>query len=77
MGLGRRVGLLLWRRPAGQELEGLGGSGARFDVVDAQGVEMLPCLKPQDVARTIGFLASLPARVNLPHVTVMPTGRPY
>ncbi|MER7790174.1 SDR family oxidoreductase [Streptomyces sp. NPDC097640] len=38
--------------------------------------EMLEWLEPQDVARTVGFLASLPPRVNLPQVTVMPTGQP-
>ncbi|MFJ6379696.1 SDR family oxidoreductase [Kitasatospora sp. NPDC092039] len=32
-------------------------------------------LTPQDVAETIGFLASLPPRVNLQQVTVMPTGQ--
>ncbi|WP_416969349.1 SDR family oxidoreductase [Streptomyces sp. 4F14] len=38
--------------------------------------EMVPCLEPQDIAQTVGFLASLPPRVNLPHITVMPTGQP-
>ncbi|MCI1642259.1 MAG: SDR family oxidoreductase [Actinomyces sp.] len=33
-------------------------------------------LKPQDIAETVGFIASLPARVNLPHVGIMPTGQP-
>ncbi|MFF0770711.1 SDR family oxidoreductase [Nonomuraea wenchangensis] len=32
-------------------------------------------LTPQDVARTIGFLASLPPRANLQQVTIMPTGQ--
>ncbi|QYC42167.1 Serine 3-dehydrogenase [Nonomuraea coxensis DSM 45129] len=32
-------------------------------------------LAPQDVARTIGFLASLPPRANLQQVTLMPTGQ--
>ncbi|QFZ72311.1 SDR family NAD(P)-dependent oxidoreductase [Streptomyces fagopyri] len=32
-------------------------------------------LTPQDIARTIGFLASLPPRVNLQQVTIMPTGQ--
>ncbi|MFF4545129.1 SDR family oxidoreductase [Streptomyces sp. NPDC001435] len=32
-------------------------------------------LTPQDIARTIGFIASLPARVNLQQVTVMPTAQ--
>jgi NADP-dependent 3-hydroxy acid dehydrogenase YdfG len=30
-------------------------------------------LQPQDVAEVVGFLAALPARVNLQQVTVMPT----
>ncbi|SEG30462.1 NADP-dependent 3-hydroxy acid dehydrogenase YdfG [Nonomuraea solani] len=33
-------------------------------------------LTPQDVARTVGFVASLPPRVNLQQVTIMPTGQP-
>ncbi|MEU9342718.1 SDR family oxidoreductase [Streptomyces sp. NPDC048278] len=36
---------------------------------------VVPCLEPQDIAQTVGFLAGLPARVNLSHVTVMPTGQ--
>ncbi|MEV5555326.1 SDR family oxidoreductase [Nonomuraea wenchangensis] len=32
-------------------------------------------LTPQDVARAIGFLASLPPRANLQQVTIMPTGQ--
>ncbi|UBU11985.1 SDR family oxidoreductase [Nonomuraea gerenzanensis] len=32
-------------------------------------------LTPEDVARTIGFLASLPPRANLQQVTIMPTGQ--
>ncbi|MFE5139973.1 SDR family oxidoreductase [Streptomyces fagopyri] len=32
-------------------------------------------LTPQDIALTIGFLASLPPRVNLQQVTIMPTGQ--
>ncbi|WP_329360692.1 SDR family oxidoreductase [Streptomyces sp. NBC_01483] len=38
--------------------------------------QMLEWLTPQDIAETVGFVASLPPRVNLPHITVMPTGRP-
>ncbi|MEU9315067.1 SDR family oxidoreductase [Streptomyces sp. NPDC048295] len=34
-------------------------------------------LTPQDIADTIGFLASLPRRVNFQQVTIMPTGQPY
>jgi NADP-dependent 3-hydroxy acid dehydrogenase YdfG len=32
-------------------------------------------LTPHDIAETIGFLASLPPRVNLQQVTIMPTGQ--
>jgi NADP-dependent 3-hydroxy acid dehydrogenase YdfG len=32
-------------------------------------------LTPDDIARTVGFLAALPPRVNLQQVTVMPTGQ--
>ncbi|MDX3102703.1 SDR family oxidoreductase [Nonomuraea angiospora] len=38
--------------------------------------ETMEWLTPQDVARTVGFLASLPPRVNLQQVTIMPTGQP-
>ncbi|MFJ6520500.1 SDR family oxidoreductase [Streptomyces filamentosus] len=37
--------------------------------------EAMEWLTPEDVAETIGFLASLPPRVNLQQVTVMPTGQ--
>lgn len=33
-------------------------------------------LTPRDVARTVGFVASLPPRVNLQQITIMPTGQP-
>nr|WP_062341550.1 SDR family oxidoreductase [Herbidospora sakaeratensis] len=33
-------------------------------------------LTPQDVAATVGFLATLPPRVNLQQVTIMPTRQP-
>lgn len=33
-------------------------------------------LTPQDIAETVGFLASLPPRVNLQQVTIMPTAQP-
>ncbi|MEV6006074.1 SDR family oxidoreductase [Streptomyces sp. NPDC051976] len=33
-------------------------------------------LTPQDIAETIAFLATLPPRVNLQQITVMPTGQP-
>jgi len=32
-------------------------------------------LTPQDIAQTVGFIATLPPRVNLQQVTVMPTGQ--
>ncbi|WP_261563028.1 SDR family oxidoreductase, partial [Frankia tisae] len=32
-------------------------------------------LTGQDIARTIGFLATLPPRVNLQQITIMPTGQ--
>ncbi|WP_062428557.1 SDR family oxidoreductase [Herbidospora daliensis] len=35
--------------------------------------EVMEWLTPQDVAATVGFLASLPPRVNLQQVTIMPT----
>ncbi|MFC4336206.1 SDR family oxidoreductase [Salininema proteolyticum] len=38
--------------------------------------ESIETLTPEDVAETIAFLASLPNRVNLQQVTVMPTGQP-
>lgn len=38
----------------------------------AQSMEFLA---PEDVARTIGFLAALPPRANLQQVTIMPTGQ--
>ncbi|MEO3751930.1 SDR family oxidoreductase [Streptomyces sp. B6B3] len=37
--------------------------------------ETMEWLAPQDIAGTIGFLASLPPRVNLQQVTIMPTGQ--
>ncbi|MDF2712034.1 MAG: short-chain dehydrogenase [Nonomuraea muscovyensis] len=33
-------------------------------------------LTPQDVAQTVGFVATLPPRVNMQQITVMPTGQP-
>ncbi|MFJ2438863.1 MULTISPECIES: SDR family oxidoreductase [unclassified Streptomyces] len=38
--------------------------------------ETMEWLTPQDIAQTVGFLASLPPRVNLQQVTIMPTGQP-
>ncbi|MFK0247585.1 SDR family oxidoreductase [Amycolatopsis azurea] len=37
--------------------------------------ETVNWLKPEDVAETVAFLTSLPARVNLQQVTVMPTSQ--
>ncbi|MFG1814018.1 SDR family oxidoreductase [Kribbella sp. NPDC049174] len=37
--------------------------------------ESMEWLTPQDVAETIGFIATLPPRVNLQQVTIMPTGQ--
>ncbi|MBN6033660.1 SDR family oxidoreductase [Amycolatopsis sp. 195334CR] len=37
--------------------------------------ESIDWLTPQDVAETVGFLASLPARANLQQVTIMPTAQ--
>ncbi|MCL7496495.1 SDR family oxidoreductase [Streptomyces sp. MCA2] len=37
--------------------------------------ETMEWLTPQDIARTVGFLASLPPRANLQQVTIMPTGQ--
>lgn len=33
-------------------------------------------LVPDDIAQTVGFIASLPLRVNLPQVFIMPTAQP-
>jgi NADP-dependent 3-hydroxy acid dehydrogenase YdfG len=38
--------------------------------------ETIAWLTPQDIADVIGFIATLPPRVNLQQVTVMPTGQP-
>ncbi|WP_326615924.1 SDR family oxidoreductase [Streptomyces decoyicus] len=37
--------------------------------------EAMEWLTPQDIAQTVGFLASLPPRANLQQVTIMPTGQ--
>ncbi|GAA3437814.1 SDR family oxidoreductase [Kutzneria kofuensis] len=37
--------------------------------------DSLEWLTPEDVARTVGFIAALPPRVNLQQVTVMPTAQ--
>jgi NADP-dependent 3-hydroxy acid dehydrogenase YdfG len=38
--------------------------------------ETIDWLVPDDIARTVGFIASLPLRVNLPQVFIMPTAQP-
>ena len=38
--------------------------------------DQLEWLTPQDVAATVGFIATLPPRVNLQQLTIMPTGQP-
>ncbi|MFD8385422.1 SDR family oxidoreductase [Streptomyces sp. NPDC059679] len=38
--------------------------------------ETVEWLTPQDIAQTIGFIASLPPRANLQQVTIMPTAQP-
>ncbi len=38
--------------------------------------ETMEWLTPQDIAQTVGFVASLPARANLQQVTIMPTAQP-
>ncbi|MGW6237298.1 SDR family oxidoreductase [Streptomyces sp. NPDC055094] len=37
--------------------------------------ESMEWLTPEDIARTIGFIATLPPRANLQQVTIMPTGQ--
>ncbi|MFF5287241.1 SDR family oxidoreductase [Streptomyces sp. NPDC013171] len=37
--------------------------------------ETMEWLTPEDVARTVGFVASLPPRANLQQVTLMPTAQ--
>ncbi|MBB5938532.1 SDR family oxidoreductase [Streptomyces zagrosensis] len=38
--------------------------------------ETVEWLTPQDIAETVGFIATLPPRVNLQQVTIMPTRQP-
>jgi NADP-dependent 3-hydroxy acid dehydrogenase YdfG len=38
--------------------------------------ETIDWLQPHDIAQTVGFIASLPLRVNLPQVFIMPTAQP-
>lgn len=58
----------------GTELQGhVTDEGARAWLDGAR--ESMEWLVPQDVAETVGFIASLPPRVNVQQVTVMPTGQ--
>ncbi|MFD7899550.1 SDR family oxidoreductase [Streptomyces sp. NPDC059743] len=38
--------------------------------------ETVEWLTPEDIAETVGFIATQPPRVNLQQVTIMPTGQP-
>ncbi|MFD8969396.1 SDR family oxidoreductase [Streptomyces sp. NPDC059568] len=38
--------------------------------------ETMEWLTPEDIAETVGFIATQPPRVNLQQVTIMPTGQP-
>ncbi|WP_036330928.1 SDR family oxidoreductase [Microbispora sp. ATCC PTA-5024] len=62
---------------------GIVGTELQGHVTDAGALEWLAgskeameWLTSEDVAHTVGFLASQPARVNLQQVTIMPTGQP-
>ncbi|NUP20362.1 MAG: SDR family oxidoreductase [Streptomyces sp.] len=58
----------------GTELQGhVTDEGARAWLDGAR--ESMEWLIPQDIAETVGFIASLPPRVNVQQVTVMPTGQ--
>ncbi|WP_329341928.1 SDR family oxidoreductase [Streptomyces sp. NBC_00663] len=58
----------------GTELQGhVTDEGARAWLDGAR--ESMEWLVPQDIAETVGFIASLPPRVNVQQVTVMPTGQ--
>ncbi|MFF5498513.1 SDR family oxidoreductase [Streptomyces aquilus] len=58
----------------GTELQGhVTDEGARAWLEGAR--ESMEWLVPQDIAETVGFIASLPPRVNVQQVTVMPTGQ--
>ncbi|MFI0808735.1 SDR family oxidoreductase [Streptomyces echinatus] len=60
----------------GTELQGHVTDQGAIDWLEGS-KEAIEWLTPQDIADTIGFLASLPRRVNLQQVTIMPTGQPY
>ncbi|MFD7608076.1 SDR family oxidoreductase [Streptomyces mirabilis] len=58
----------------GTELQGhVTDKGAQDWLEGSRGV--IEWLTPEDIADTIGFLASLPPRVNLQQVTIMPTAQ--
>ncbi|MFC9097171.1 hypothetical protein ACFYYI_42250 [Streptomyces sp. NPDC002387] len=38
--------------------------------------QTLDWLQPEDIAQTVGFIASMPLRVSLPQVFIMPTAQP-
>jgi NADP-dependent 3-hydroxy acid dehydrogenase YdfG len=61
---------------------GIVGTELQSHVTDAGALDWLEgarksmeFLTPSDIAQTVGFLASLPPRVNLQQVTIMPTGQ--
>ncbi|MFC5826288.1 SDR family oxidoreductase [Nonomuraea insulae] len=59
----------------GTELQGhVTDEGARAWLEGSK--ETMEWLTPQDIAQTIGFVATLPPRANLQQVTIMPTGQP-
>ncbi|MFF6959336.1 SDR family NAD(P)-dependent oxidoreductase [Streptomyces sp. NPDC008317] len=62
---------------------GIVGTELQTHVTDAGALEWLDgarrsmeFLEAGDIARTVGFIATLPPRVNIQQVTVMPTGQP-
>ncbi|WP_306368763.1 SDR family oxidoreductase [Nocardiopsis sp. CC223A] len=58
----------------GTELQGhVTDEGARAWLEGSK--EAMEWLMPEDIAQSVGFLASLPPRVNLQQVTIMPTGQ--
>jgi NADP-dependent 3-hydroxy acid dehydrogenase YdfG len=60
----------------GTELQGHVTDQGAIDWLEGS-KEAIEWLTPQDIADTIGFLASRPRRVNLQQVTIMPTGQPH
>ncbi|GGX93982.1 hypothetical protein GCM10010515_71040 [Streptomyces fructofermentans] len=62
---------------------GIAGTELQSHVTDAganawleASKETTAWLQPEDIAQTVGFIASLPLRVNLPQVFIMPTAQP-